>query len=153
VLNPTGKSPQPPLLCLGCLLAGWGLGFLKALPTHLPDGLRISLCAGLWLGGVALGSWAWLTFKRHATTPEPSGVASVLLTVGPFRHTRNPLYLSLSGLLAGFGLMLDSLWVMLLTPVLMVLLDRLVIAREEARLLTQFGEVYAAYRRQVRRWL
>lgn len=87
------------------------------------------------------------------TTPEPNGVASALLTMGPFRWTRNPLYLGLATLLACFSVGLDSAWMLLLVPVLVLLLDRLVIVREEARLRAQFGEAYAAYARRVRRWL
>jgi protein-S-isoprenylcysteine O-methyltransferase Ste14 len=100
-----------------------------------------------------LGIWGLLTFRRMGTTPEPNGTATALLTTGPFRFTRNPLYLGLSGLLAGFGLLLDSAWVLLGVPLLVLLLDRLVIVREEARLGAQFGEAYGAYRRHVRRWL
>lgn len=152
-MNPTGKSPQPPLLFLGCLLAGWGLGYLRPWPTQLPDGLRIGLCVLFWLGWASLGAWALLTFKRHHTTPGPNGVASTLLTSGPFRVSRNPLYLTLLSLLMGFGLALDSIWVLLMVPLLALLLDRLVIVREEARLSAQFGEPYLAYTRRVRRWL
>ena len=80
-------------------------------------------------------------------------MASALLTSGPFRWTRNPLYLGLAILLACFGVLLDSAWMLSLTPVLVLLLDRLVIAREELRLRAQFGEEYEAYTRGVRRWL
>ncbi|MBP1772537.1 MAG: hypothetical protein H6P99_1700 [Holophagaceae bacterium] len=101
----------------------------------------------------ALGAWGLLTFRRMGTTPEPNGVASSLLTSGPFRFTRNPLYLALSATLAAFGLLLDSAWVLLLAALLALLLDRFVIQREEARLRTQFGDTYHAYARRVRRWL
>jgi protein-S-isoprenylcysteine O-methyltransferase Ste14 len=113
----------------------------------------MGLCAFFWLGGAILGAWALLAFKRHHTTPEPNGVATALLTSGPFRMSRNPLYLTLISLLTGFGLALDSGWVLLMVPLLALLLDRLVIAREEARLAAQFGEPYRVYLRRVRRWL
>jgi protein-S-isoprenylcysteine O-methyltransferase Ste14 len=91
---------------------------------------------------------------RHwRTTVKPNGEASALLTAGPFRWTRNPLYLSLAAVLAGCGLVGHSAWMLLLTPVLVLLLDRIVIAWEEVRLDAQFGEVYRTYTRQVRRWL
>ncbi|WLT32781.1 isoprenylcysteine carboxylmethyltransferase family protein [Geothrix sp. PMB-07] len=151
-MNPTGKTLPPPLLFLGCLLAGWGLGFLKALPTHLGEGLRLSLWLLLWMAAAGQAGWAILTFRRHHTTLKPHGVASALLTSGPFQFTRNPLYVSLVSLLAGFGLLLDSAWLLMLVPVLAGLLDRLVIAREEVRLRTQFGEAYLAYCHRVRRW-
>lgn len=147
------KSPQPPLLFLGCLLLGWGLGFLHPLGLGLPRAPRLWLAVGLFAAALSLAAWGLLTFKRQGTTPDPNGVASALLTTGPYRFTRNPLYLGLSATLAALSLFLDSAWVLLLVPALILLLDRLVIAREEARLQVQFGEAYQAYRGRVRRWL
>jgi len=147
------KSPPPPLLFLGCLLLGWGLGFLHPLGLGLARVPRLTLALGLQGVALVLGLWGLLTFKRHRTTPEPNGVASALLTTGPYRFTRNPLYLSLSATLTAFSFFLDSAWVLILVPGLVLLLDRLVIAREEARLQAQFGETYLAYRHRVRRWI
>ena len=152
-LSPTGKSPQPPLLALGCLLVGLVLTYLRPLATGLPDALRLSASALLVLLAAGLGGWGVLTFKRQATTPAPNGVASALLLSGPFLFSRNPLYLALSTLHLAFGLLLDSSWVLLLTAGLVLLLDRLVIVREERRLQAQFGDEYLAYTRRVRRWL
>ena len=129
------------------------MGFLRPLELHLPDVLRFSLGALLLVLVVVLGAWGLWTFKQQGTTHEPNGVASALLTTGPFRWTRNPLYLALSCCLAGFGFLLDSAWLLGLTPLLILLLDRLVIVREEVRLRTQFGNEYVAYARRVRRWL
>lgn len=132
---------------------GVGLRFIHPLGLGLPLTFRLGL-GGLLLGVVVLhGGWGLLTFRRMGTTPEPNGVASALLTSGPFRWTRNPLYLGLATLMVCFGLLLDSAWVLGMAPVLILLLDRLVIAREEARLRAQFGEAYEAYARRVRRWL
>ncbi len=136
-----------------CLLVGWGLGFIHPLATGLSMTLRFALAGLLLLLIVGVGPWGLLTFKRMGTTPAPNGTASALLTTGPFRFSRNPLYVALSAFLAGFGLVLDSAWVLGLVPVLMLLLDRLVIAREEVRLRAQFGDDYVAYMRRVRRWL
>lgn len=125
----------------------WSLGL------GLPDLPRWAAGSGLLAAAVALGGWGLFTFRRGDTTPEPNGVASSLLTSGPFRFSRNPLYLALSTTLAAFGLLLDSAWVLLLAPLLALLLDRLVIRREESRLRAQFGDAYLAYTRRVRRWL
>src|ERR1035438_7955634 len=96
------KSPQPPLLFLGCLLVGWGLGFIHPLALGLSPTTRLILGAMLLLLVVIHGGWGLLNFKRMGTTPEPNGVASALLTSGPFRWTRNPLYLGLAILLVWF---------------------------------------------------
>lgn len=147
------KSPPPPLLFLGCLGAGWGLGRWHTLGLGLPVALRLGLGSALALAALGLGSWALLTFRRGGTTPEPNGAPTALLTTGPFRLTRNPLYLALSTLQAGLGLLLDSAWVLLGAPLLALLLDGLVISREEARLRSRFGAAYEAYVRRVRRWI
>ncbi len=152
-MSTPGKSPQPPLLFLGCLLLGAALGFLHPLSLGLPLAARLGVGALLLVLVAFHGGWGLLTFRRMDTTPEPNGVASALLTSGPFRWTRNPLYLGLSILLLCFGILLDSAWMLGLVPVLMLLLDRLVIAREEVRLRAQFGDAYEAYTRRVRRWL
>jgi protein-S-isoprenylcysteine O-methyltransferase Ste14 len=134
-------------------LVGWGLGFIHPLALGLSPTTRLILGAMLLLLVVIHGGWGLLNFKRMGTTPEPNGVASALLTSGPFRWTRNPLYLGLAILLVWFGVLLDSSWMLGLTPVLVLLLDWLVIAREEVRLRAQFGDEYLAYTRRVRRWL
>lgn len=152
-MTPAPKSPQPPLLFLACLLTGWGLGFIHPLGLGLSRLLRLGGGSLLFLLVAILGGWGLLTFKRMGTSPEPNGVASALLTSGPFQWTRNPLYLGLSTALAGFALMLDSAWVLGLVPGLVLLLDRLVIAKEEVRLRAQFGDAYLAYTQRVRRWL
>ena len=153
------RSLQPPLLFLGCLLLGVGLRYIHPLGLGLPSVVRLSLGALLLFLAALHGGWGLLTFKRMGTTPEPNGVASALLTSGPFRWTRKAAALcaatacGLAILLACFGVLLDSAWTLCLTPVLVLLLDQLVIAREERRLRAQFGEAYEGYTRRVRRWL
>ncbi len=132
---------------------GWGLGFVTPLGTGLSFISRLAVGCFLLLASVSLATWGLLTFKRRGTTHEPNGVASALLVTGPFRWSRNPLYVALSALLAGFGFLLDSGWILGLVPALVLLLDRLVIVREELRLRAQFGDDYQAYTRHVRRWL
>jgi len=123
------------------------------LALGLPGTPRMALGVMLLLLAAIHGGWGLLTFKRMGTTLEPNGEATTLLTSGPFRWSRNPLYLSLAILLVGFGVKLDSVWMLVLAAVLVLLLDRLVIAREEVRLRAQFGEEYVVYARRVRRWL
>ena len=145
------KLPLPPLLFLGCLVGGWGAGRVLPLPLGV-EGLFWPLVTGVFVPA-ALGSSALFTFRRHGTTHEPHGTPSALVATGPYRFTRNPMYLALATLLAWFGLVLDSAWLLGLVPVLVLLLDRFVIPREESRLRGIFGEAYDAYSRRVRRWL
>jgi protein-S-isoprenylcysteine O-methyltransferase Ste14 len=75
------------------------------------------------------------------------------VTSGPFRLSRNPLYVSLVATLAAFGILLDSAWHLPAAALLALALDRFVVREEERRLGELFGEAYAEYRARVRRWL
>ena len=94
------KLPQPPAFFLLCLLVGWGGRFVYPLPLGLPMHLRWSLAMLVLLSASMLEVWSFLTFRLKGTTSDPNGTASTLLVSGPFRFTRNPLYLSLSANLA-----------------------------------------------------
>ena len=108
--------------------------------------LFIALCAGLFV-------WSFAWFARQKTTIIPNKPANALVLDGPFRFTRNPLYLALALLTMGAGLWLNTWWVPILLLPAMALVDRLVIAREEAYLHRRFGAEYEAYTARVRRWL
>ena len=108
------------------------------------------VCFVVWL---ALMLAAFATFGRAKTTPFPNRPASALVTSGPYRFTRNPMYLSLIALYIGLTLMLNSWWPLMMLPLVLVIIDRAVIAREERYLTDAFPADYPAYQRRVRRWL
>ncbi len=119
----------------------------------------ISFRAIPWLGGalvtlaLLIMGWSLLQFRKAKTTVRPDKPASALITTGPFRFSRNPLYLAWSILYTGVGLWLNNAWVMaLLIPTILVITFA-VIVREEQYLLKQFGEDYQYYQATVRRWL
>lgn len=150
--DPTRRWLLPPVFALG-----YGLGFVGG-PVWL--GIRRDLPRGCeWAGlgvealAVALGLSAILAFRRAGTTPEPNGTPAALVTAGPFRFTRNPMYLALTTVLAGL-----ALWVgrtaAFAAPVAFFLTVRAIfVPREEARLEALFGDAFRAYRGRVRRWL
>jgi len=152
---PTGPGVRlpPPVV----FLTGLGLGFLLQhwfpVPIAAPGNPIPRLLGGLLaLGSAALAVWAFLTFRRAHTTVRPDRPAAALITQGPFRFTRNPLYLSLSLLQAGLALLANALWPgLMLLPVLLVI-RYYVITREERHLAARFGADYEAYRQAVRRW-
>ena len=152
-MSPTRKFPNPPLLFLLCLLAGLAGRFMHPWALGLAGPLRWALALLVLVPAAGLETWALQTFRRRGTSPDPDGIASALLVSGPFRISRNPLYLCRCANLLWIGLLLDSAWLLAMVPVLAMLLDLLVIRGEEARLQAQFGEAYAAYRQRVRRWL
>ena len=101
----------------------------------------------------ALMAWSFIWFARQKTTIIPDKPANALILDGPFRFTRNPLYLAMALLTIGAGLWLNTWWVLILLVPAIVLVDRLVIAREEAYLRRRFGAEYDALTARVRRWL
>ncbi len=80
-------------------------------------------------------------------------LAATLVVTGPFRFTRNPMYLSATLLYCGLGVSLDLVWVILLLPLALVIVHYRVILREEVALERQFGQDYLDYKASVRRWL
>jgi protein-S-isoprenylcysteine O-methyltransferase Ste14 len=111
------------------------------------------------IGWVLAGVWLALTFgsiglfwRRH-TSIIPNRPASTLVAAGPYRFTRNPMYVGLALLTAALGILLDTWWPILLLVPALVFIRVAVIAREEEYLRRRFGAEYEAYMRQVRRWL
>lgn len=97
--------------------------------------------------------WALLVLVRAGNDPRPDRPDAALVEGGPFRFSRNPVYLGFLLAAAGLALLWGTLWPWIGVVVLHLLLDRLVIAREEAYLAARFGVAYEAYRRRVRRWI
>ena len=100
-----------------------------------------------------LSRW-FLTTMRSANAPiRTDRPVPRLTTGGPFRYTRNPGYLCLAMIYAGIAVLRNSLWSMLLLPLVLVVIQREVIGREERYLERIFGEEYLAYKARVRRWV
>ena len=144
----------PPLIFLLFLLAGWGLQkFVGDIPLGLNDAARRSVALVLIVLGLGLDGISAGQLKRHGTAVEPWKGATSLLQSGLFAFSRNPIYLGFAVTYAGFAVGMDSpLALGLLVPCLVVM-DRLVIPREEAHLKRVFGTPYELYCRKVRRWL
>ena len=141
----------PPPVLVGLLLAlAWGLHRLAPVPIGppLPDFGALVLFAAL-----ALIGWAVLVLVRAGNDPRPDRPDAAMVLAGPYRFSRNPIYLGLLVAMAGFALRWGDLWGWLALPLGHLLLDRLVVAKEEAYLATRFGAAYDAYRSRVRRWL
>ena len=92
-------------------------------------------------------------FRRSRTSIIPVRPATALVIAGPYRFTRNPMYVALAALTVGLGLFLDSWWVMLLLVPVLIGVRLFVIAPEERYLQRRFGADYISYMRRVRRWV
>jgi protein-S-isoprenylcysteine O-methyltransferase Ste14 len=103
--------------------------------------------------GSALVVWSFLQFFLKRTSPVPIQPANALIVEGPFRWTRNPLYLALAILYVGVAFLANTLWPFFFFPLVLFAVDFFVINREEAYLERRFGEEYREYRSRVRRWV
>ena len=145
----------PPLaLFLGCALLILALAALQVASFRAMYMWRI---AGVLLiaAGVLVAVRGVLEFRRAGTTVNPMSPerASNVVTSGVYRWSRNPMYLGMASVLAGLALAVGSATGLLVTAGFCTYLSRFQIAPEERRLLEVFGEPYARYLRQVRRWL
>jgi protein-S-isoprenylcysteine O-methyltransferase Ste14 len=149
--NPGIRVP-PPLIYLLPLLLGLLLD-RKAHVPFLPRGVRRVLGWPLVGGGMALAAWFARTLHGADTTLRTDKPVSSLVQDGPFRYSRNPGYLSLTMLYAGIAILRNALWAILLLPLVLYVIQRELIEREERYLERTFGEEYLAYKSRVRRWV
>jgi protein-S-isoprenylcysteine O-methyltransferase Ste14 len=143
----------PPLLFLGSIALGALLHWLVALPLGAGGGLRVAAGLALVALGVAAMAWTLVWMRRTQQDPDPRKPSPELIVGGPFRFSRNPIYVGMALIQLGIGLGLGSAWILLLLPPTLWWLRRGVIEPEEAYLGRRFGAAYAAYKASVRRWL
>lgn len=148
------KITSPAHFALALGVGAWLQSALQ-LPLPAPTPLAwIELAGGMIAClGLALAVSCFILFARRRTTIMPSGHPSRLVLDGPYRFTRNPMYLALVLSYVGLCLQLGLLWAVVLLPLPWLALQRYVIPFEEARLRNEFGRQYSAYCARVRRWL
>jgi protein-S-isoprenylcysteine O-methyltransferase Ste14 len=147
------RFPPPFIYLLGLALA---FGLNRAVPLWLmsPEPRwMFRLGIALVIAGFLLALSGIVTFRRRGTAIIPHHPASTIVTSGPYRFTRNPMYIGMTCVYVGVSFLLDSWWAFGLLPVVMLIIDRQVIAREERYLASAFGAEYGAYRARVRRWI
>ncbi len=142
----------PPLvylvgLVIGIVISVW-------IPTKIaPIPLAWTLGGILVICGAVLGGSAILKFKEMGTTVRPDRAAAALVIVGPYRITRNPMYLGLALVYVGIALADQSVWAIILLPVVLAIIQRQAIEPEEAFLERRFGANYIRYKENVRHWI
>ena len=149
--NPGVVAP-PPLIFAG----GLGAGLLLDRRRHgpfLPQTLSKLLGWPLVAAGLSLGLWGFNEMRRAGTNVDPYHPTTAIVERGPYRHTRNPLYVGMALVYAGVAARANALPAALLLPVVLHLVDRGVVRREERYLEGKFGEEYLAYKGRVRRWI
>jgi len=148
-----GVVLPPPLIYVAFFLVGLVLGRYVPLP-RLPLVMeRRTLAAVLLFSWVILTIWSFRRFWVSGTSIVPVRPATTLVIEGPYRFTRNPMYLGLLLLYTGAACWFGLVWPLLLAPALVVVMDVSVIGHEERYLTRKFGDQYRRYQTDVRRWL
>jgi protein-S-isoprenylcysteine O-methyltransferase Ste14 len=144
---------RPPLAWGLAVIAGLALDWLVPLPflpAHLPAG---------WLGAMvvvlalALVAWAIVTITRAGSNVPTNLPTTTIVESGPYRFTRNPIYLGMFLGLTGLAIAFDNLWLLMMLAPFALVIRYGVVAREEAYLERKFGDIYRGYRSRLRRWL
>jgi protein-S-isoprenylcysteine O-methyltransferase Ste14 len=142
----------PPVAVGAPLLLGWLATVSWGAPVGL-GGWRIPLGGALVIGFVGWNGWALWLFGSHDTGLLPGQATHAMIEVGPYRLSRNPLYVGLLVLYVGLGLLIPTFWGLVLFPAAVLLLRWGAISPEERFLHERFGASYDDYTRRVRRWL
>ena len=147
-----GIPIPPPLLFVLPILASLALVWFVS-TSFVHGAFRWILGALLVFAGIALTVGGFITQKRAGTDPFPFNPSTRIVVHGLYRFTRNPVYVGFALCTLGIAMLVDSAWMLLAVPIGLVLMDRVVIAREERYLERKFGEEYLNYKRRVRRWI
>ena len=147
-----GVIAPPLVIYLVFGLAGLGAEYLWPAAV-LPPAPRYAAGTGVMALGLALGFAAIRQFRRHKTSFLPHEPSTALITNGPYRYTRNPIYLALSLLYAGLSIGADSPSTLALLVPALIVMHYGVITREERYLERKFADDYRRYKATVRRWL
>lgn len=139
----------PPVWLVGFMAAMWGVAQVMPAPGY----------ESVWLGRAIIGAallvmvWTAVWFRRRRTTIVPHLAPDALVTEGPMRFSRNPIYAADVLVLVGWGVSLGAIAPFLLIPLFAIVIQRRFILAEEARLAAAFGDEFAAYKARVRRWI
>ena len=144
--------PVPWVFVLAYLM-GAGLEAIFHLGKFANHRLLTPAGALVFVLGGALAAWGWLIFWSRRTTRVPGEKSSTLVTWGPYRFTRNPMYVGLTAAYLGEAGILHQVIPVILLPLVIVYLNRFVIPIEEERLRAVFGHEYERYAGRIRRWL
>jgi protein-S-isoprenylcysteine O-methyltransferase Ste14 len=148
------RVPVPWVFVLTYLI-GAGLEYVwpVRLGGEVNGRVTLSVGAALFTLGAVIAGWGLVTFRRARTTTVPGEPSSRLVTWGPYRYSRNPMYVGLATAYLGEAFLLRQVWPAVLLLIVLAYVNSVVIPVEQAKLTEVFDAEYAAYQRRVRRWL
>ena len=147
-----GVTIPPPLIYIVPLLFGLIIQKIRHV-SILPNQLARLLGALLLLAGFATHVWGVRTMRRVGTPLNSTQPAKHLVTSGPFQFSRNPLYTGITLIYLGITNLVNTVWLLLFLPAILLTMRQHVISREEQYLERKFGNEYLEYKQGVRRWL
>ena len=141
----------PPLVFVFAILIGWLLQHGLRL-TFIPTAFAPLIGGVVVVAGVVLAILSVREFRRFQTSLRPDRPSTAVVQTGPYRYSRNPMYVSLTAVQLGVAILLNNLWIcLMLIPAIVT--TSVIIAKEERYLEGQLGTAYTRYRASVRRWL
>jgi protein-S-isoprenylcysteine O-methyltransferase Ste14 len=146
---------RPPLAWGLAMVVGLALDrWLVPLPFLPPTVHTIRLAGAIVCAlALALGIWAFATMTRSGSNVPTNRPTTTIVESGPYRFTRNPIYLGMMLFVVGMALAFNTLWLLIALVPFALLIRYGVVAREEAYLERKFGDIYRAYCSRARRWL
>jgi protein-S-isoprenylcysteine O-methyltransferase Ste14 len=146
-----GVRFPPPFIYLIALVLGIFGG--RLLPGALPRGPWLVVIGSVFfLAGLALAGSAIGLFRANRTNVNPNAPVTALVTSGPYRFTRNPMYVGLALVYLAVAIWTASLWACVLLVAVLIIIRYAVIAREERYMTAKFGDAYISFTSRVRRW-
>ena len=148
-----GVIVMPPLLYLGVFLVALLAQWLAPMPIFATTAIAVALGLSLAVVAIAVARWGRRTMTAAGTNVRPTRPATTIVTTGPFRFSRNPLYVSLTLLYLGLTTAVNTWWGLVLLVPLLATMHFGVVLREERYLERKFGDSYREYRASVRRYV
>lgn len=147
-----GVVASPALIYPLPLISGLLLQYVYPIQLS-PYPFNLGIGSLLIVIGIILGAWAVKTFRDEGTNIDIREPTLMIVDKGPYRFTRNPMYLSLTLIYLSIALFSNTTWIILIWPIPFLIIQQGVIKREERYLERKFGSKYMAYKRRVRRWI
>ena len=144
---------RPPIALAIAIVAGLAADWVypwRFVPASVPHAV---IGGGLMAAGFALAIFAIVTMLKTGTRVETHKPSTTIVAAGPYRLSRNPIYIGMFLVEAGLAVVLDDLWLLIMLVPFWLVIRYGVIAREEAYLERKFGEAYLGYKSRTRRWL
>ncbi len=148
----SGIIVPPPIVYLVCLVAGLGLDYFWPIPL-LPQAIQFVVGFTIIVSSFLLIGLSLRIFRRSGTPIDYRKSTTGIISTGPFAYSRNPVYVSMTMLMGGIAIAVDSPWILAMAVPAVLIIHNFVILREEAFLERKFGDDYRRYKAAVRRWI